>query len=231
MRINNLFIFNCVLCSTNLFGQSDIGFKASVISSFVAFRDVSDLHIAIANQKNLISPSGQIGFFYSHTFNKKSSFETDLMFNQVESRTSYDQNMLNYNEGLSAASYNSDYREESRMHLSYLSLPVYYGYKIRKFTFYLGFQTSLKLGASYTIVSHSSGYTLSGGSQPLSNIDNIDYGPKAGITWRLSNYLNLEGNWYYGLNNITHDPDLKNYREYRIRQVSLGIRYILTRQK
>ena len=234
MKINQLFLFFCILFSTHIFGQNDVGFKASVISSFVSFKDVSGFHISMINQKNLIAPSGQIGFFYCHTFNKTTSFETDLLFDQVESRTAYIPNTMDWL-GISSPTFtqvNSDYSEENRMHLSYLSIPVYYCYTLRQFKVSLGFQTSLKLGASNTIISHSSsGSTYTNDTRRLSNIDNLDYGPKIGLAWRLSTYLDLEGNWYYGLNNITHDPDFKNYMEYRIRQVSLGIRYILTRNK
>lgn len=170
--------------------------------------------------------------FYSHSFSKRSSVETDLLFNQVESRTTYIPGMQYdqvLNDGVLFPFFNNNYYEESRMHLSYLSLPVYFGFKLRRFTCYTGFQTSLKLATSYTIVSHSSGIASDSGSQVLTNIDNLDFGPKIGLTWRLSTYLILEGNWYYGLNNITHDPSFKNYREYRIRQIGIGIRYILTR--
>ncbi len=224
--IGSLFFFN------NVFGQSDVGFKANITSSFISFKDVSKYQGALANQKNLIAPSGQIGMFYSHTFKNRSFIGTDLLFNQVESRTSYTPNMQydqrsNMNYLLPVL--NNGYYEENRMHLSYLSLPVYYGYKVRRFSFYLGFQTSLKLGTSNTIVSHSSGTTSSNGSQSLSNIDNLDYGPKVGLTWRVSTFLDLEGSYYHGLNNITYDPSNYNYQEWRIRQVSIGIRYILTR--
>ncbi len=224
----SLFIFN------NVFGQDDVGFKANLISSFIPFKDVSTYQTALADQKNLISPSGQIGMFYCHTFKNRTFIGTDLLFNQVESRTSYIPNMQtdqSISNTPSGPFINTDYSEEYRMHLTYLSLPVYYGYKISRFSFNLGFQTSLKLGTSYTVKSHSSAGTYSAGNQALTKIDNLDYGLKVGLSWKLSTYLDLEGTWYHGLNNITHDPFLSNYREYRIRQLSIGIRYILTRKK
>ena len=170
--------------------------------------------------------------YYSHTFNKRSSFETDLLFNQVESRTTY---IPNYNDwlglGIPTLPNSDDYSGENCMHLSYLNLPVYYGYTVKKFTLYVGFQTSLKLGTSCTIKSRYAGFNFSGETRKLINIDNLDYGPKIGLTWKLSTYLDIEGTWYYGLNNITHDPFLNNFREHLIRQLSVGIRYILTRKK
>ena len=234
MKTSYLFFVVLFFLLNNAFGQNDVGFKANIISSFVPFKDISRYQSAFSNQKNLIAPSGQIGFFYSHTFKNHTFIGTDLLFNQVESRTSYKPNMqtdLGMTKHTSLPFMINDYSEEYRMHLSYLSLPVYYGYNMQRFSVYLGFQTSLKLGTSFTVKSHYSGSTYSAGSEKLSNIDNLDYGPKVGLTWRLSTYLNLEGTWYYGLNNITHDEFLANYREYRIRQISIGIRYILNRPR
>ncbi len=234
MNSKQLFLLIAFFLSLEVFGQNDVGFKANIISSFIPFKDVSRYQLAWKDQKYMISPSGQVGMFYCHKFKNHSFLETDLLFNQVESRTSYTPNMQ-YDQG-SNVNYqiqmlNNGYFEENRMHLSYLSLPVYYGYNAGRCSFLLGFQTSLKLGTSYTIISHNSGTTSSNGSEVLTNIDNFDYGPKIGFTWRASTYLDLEGTYYYGINNITHDPFNAIYQEWRIRQISIGIRYILTRNK
>ncbi len=117
MKPQFLFFLISLFLTANVFGQNDVGFKATVTLGFISFKDVSRFQTSMADQRNLISPSGQIGMFYSHTFSNRSSIETDLLFNHVESRTSYTPNMQ-YDLGSSITPsvpvFNSGYYEENR---------------------------------------------------------------------------------------------------------------------
>lgn len=56
-------------------------------------------------------------------------------------------------------------------------------------------------------------------------IKNFDFGPKAGVIYKLNEKLAIEGTYYYGINNLLKgDPILWKSK---IQQLTLGIRYTL----
>lgn len=113
-------------------------------------------------------------------------------------------------------------------HITYASLPVYYTHVLGKLSLNLGFQTSLVLFSD----GHRQGQKLNF-FQEVENyntdydeldIKSLDFGPRAGLTFRLSDSFLLEAKYYYGLNNILKHHNNEYY--WKIRQATVGMRYI-----
>jgi hypothetical protein len=207
------------LMQSNVFGQNDVGFKANIATSFIPLREEPRIYPP-TNEKTYISPSGQLGIFYNHTFNERSVIGVDLLFNKVATKKTCDKI---YQAG--------SFHEGLLIHFNYLSIPVYYEYQIKDFSLSIGFQTSLCLSGSvkHTSLSNRADARTVGEFMTLYELEKLDYGPKLGLTYKLSTYLDLEGSFYYGLNNTSVETSFFWQDDWRIRQFTLGIKYIFTR--
>lgn len=109
------------------------------------------------------------------------------------------------------------------------SLPVYYGVTFNRLTLNGGFQISYALSCS----DENKAYHMKNGvkkelvitQSPNFNVRNFDFGPRAGVIYRLTNKLSIEGMFYYGIHNINQIKS--SDEELKIQQMTLGIRYAL----
>jgi hypothetical protein len=102
-----------------------------------------------------------------------------------------------------------------RQHISYLSVPLYYGFTLKNFNINLGIQTG------YAITSSGGGeangqvngdpvhYDIKYNRLPIST---VDFGPRAGIFFKIRKLLSLEANYYYGITNIYKDRALLTWK-------------------
>lgn len=119
----------------NTFGQNQFGVKASGGLSKITN---SDEFVNITHSTPFV-PSGQFGFFYSHPLHEKSSLGAELLFSQIEGKDIIDFDLDDLGENTTHVT-NVTFR-----HISYLSLPVYYGFNSKKLTINVGFQISRAL--------------------------------------------------------------------------------------
>lgn len=110
--------------------------------------------------------------------------------------------------------------------ISYIALPVYYGFRIKKFNINLGGQASVMVASSYN---HKSHIKMDNGEtddirtgDDLNNIDRFDFGPRAGLFFDLSEKFALEANYYFGLNDIISGNHVISRRN---QQLTVGLRY------
>jgi len=216
------------------FSQQQFGIKVSGGISRI-YGSLESPYPSPSTSSTSFSPSAQAGIYYNRTTGKNTSLGAELVFSQVqgEQMVYWDNNkylVAPYIEG-----YRSDITYE---HISYLSLPVYFGVTYKRLTINGGFQISYVLSSSGSNES-SNNYILlteegnritreeDGINRELDNLDikAFDFGPRAGIVYRLTNRLSMEGMFYYGLNNINQ---LKSTEEaLKIQQMTVGIRYAL----
>jgi len=170
--------------------------------------------------------SGQAGLFYNFQFGKKSSLGAELLFSQIEGKEKLEDDLYTLNEfGRVYLGYRKD---NSYRHISYLSLPVYYGFKINRLLINAGFQISYSISSSGREKGQG---VIEGENFKIDikindiNINRFDYGPKAGIIYNLTDKLAVEGTYYYGLNNIQKGNPI--LWKLKVQQVTLGIRYTL----
>jgi hypothetical protein len=186
---------------------------------------------------NYFKPSGQVGFFYSLPVRAHEVFGLELLFTQIQSKEqivdTFGTAYKNYPNGatplLSTATISK--------HISYLSLPIHYGINVKKFTFNIGIQFSVRLlGSAQETIQNNYSYN-SNPNNPFIiltpsttnynfkrlHIRDVDFGETVGIIYHLTNKLAIEGNYYYGLNNIY--PNSRLTTQWKTQQITLGLRY------
>lgn len=113
-------------------------------------------------------------------------------------------------------------------HISYLSIPIYYGLKIKNLTINLGIQTSFALASRGHWISKMpyNGAVLTFEDASELNIDSYDFGPKAGISYNINKHFSAEASYYYGVSNIL-SPTAPSEWKWKIQQITIGLRYKL----
>ena len=183
--------------------------------------------------KGYFKPSGQVGFFYNLPIRAHEVFGIELLFTQIESKEKVVDSIgayyTNYPNGktplLSTATISK--------HISYLSLPVHYGINVKKFTFNVGMQFWVRLLSSAQEVVYDN-FTYGNFSNYLTPntttynykrwiIKDVDFGETVGIIYHFTNKFAIEGNYYYGFNNIY--PNNRRTTQWKTQQITLGLRY------
>lgn len=225
--MRNLLNLTCVVFvvlafNISTFGQHQFGVKVSGglsrISNSEQFPNVT--------LSTPYVPSGQGGFYYNHTPGEKSSLGAELLFSQIEGKEKREIDLIDV-EGKTMGHVTNLFYE----HISYFSLPVYYGFNIKKLTIHAGFQISRALAMSGREKSNATINELNVNEYSYDrkidniNITNFDLGPKAGILYHFTNKLTVEGTYYYSIGNI--DSRVPKTGELKILQMSIGVRYAL----
>ena len=216
------FIFSIVFTfNLHTFGQQQFGIKVSGgLSKITDSMESSNLTITTP-----FVFSGQGGFYYNLTLGKKSSLGAELIFSQIEGKEKWEIDFIDIDGNKVGHGTDFTFR-----HISYLSLPVYYGFKIKRLTINGGFQISYALASSGRQKNdeinevHNETYSYDRKTDNI-HIEKIDFGPRAGIVYDLTQKLAVEGTYYYGLNNIQKgNPQLWKLK---VQQITFGILYAL----
>lgn len=200
-----------------LLGQHSLGLKASGGFSCIS-NDASSENLKLTIQ---FAPSIQAGLFYALRLGKHSALGADLVINQIGGKEQLEVNFID-----PSGNYIGNGTSQLTKQITYLSLPVYYGFRMNRLTFNLGIQGSLALLS----IGKNKGKNLINGIESSFenqyssiNIDRFDFGPRAGILYQLTDKLQLEGMYYYGLNNI-FGPNGPGWT-WRVQQAIIGVRY------
>ena len=171
-------------------------------------------------------PSGQGGLFYNLQLGPKSLLGAELLFTQIEGKEKLEMDLYTLNE--SGRVYLGYRKDNLYRHISYLSLPVYCGFKINRLMINAGFQISYSISSSGREKGEG---VIEGENIKINiktndiNIKRFDYGPRVGIIYSLTDKIAIETTYYYGLNNIQKgDP---KFGKLKVQLVTLGIRYRL----
>ncbi|MBA3901402.1 MAG: PorT family protein [Bacteroidetes bacterium] len=206
--------------SVDVFGQQDMGVKLNIgLSRVVTNLDFPDL----ALKKVQFAPSGHAGLYYSKKIKEKTSFGAELLFVQIEGKEHIEfpttDNQGNFTGVLVINKY---YK-----HLSYLALPVYYGININKISVNAGLQFMLLLtsnGREKGETNYNGEVKRWDNNYGKLNIDHYDFGPRAGIIYKMTERLDIDANYYHGINNIINNT-LQSYYRWRNQQLTIGMRY------
>ncbi len=217
-----------LLFSYALFGQQSIGIKIEGGFSKISDNLYDPIH---TSQKIYLRPSGQAGFFYNLPIRKYEVFGVELLFTRIEGQEQIVDTMgsiFNSN-GSTTKLLNTTTISK---HISYLSLPIHYGINVKNFTFNIGVRLSARLMGSaeettqsnysfnpMLILSPSATYY----STDRLHIKDVDFEETVGIIYRITNMFAMEGNYYYGLNNIY--PNNHRTTIWRTQQMTIGFRY------
>ena len=201
--------------------QYQFGIKANF--GFSKINSRNDIEI---NQKYFFNPSVQGGLYFNYPISNKSSLGTELFFTQIEGKETANSE-INEPDGSPTGRYISVTRYK---HISYIGLPIYYVYKIKKLTFNVGLQANILLSNSaedtYQGDAYGNGRIYTDKVQYELFIDKYDFGARCGIVYDLNKKFAVEGNYYQGINNILKKvPSL--YWKWNIQQMTIGLRYKL----
>jgi hypothetical protein len=211
-----ILLITVIILSFSAFGQHDLGLK---LNGGVSCLNMNP-HSRLQDQKDRLQFSGQGGVYYNYTLPKHFMVGAELLFVQIEGKT---YNKILFTDEL--GNYIGDFGTYKILqNISYFGLPVYFGYKIKKFTINLGFQVNYMLTGSAI---EKGEVTFKGETSTFKNIhkklaiDNFDYGPRIGFTYGLSERFSLEANYYYGLNNLLTNSIGR--MKWNIQQCTLGL--------
>ncbi len=188
-----------ILSSASLIGQHSLGIKASF--------GASKLKTSYGYSMDYIDyfrPSGQLGFAYKYNLTNRSIIGSELLYYQIRGKEH------------SNLAFTDDFGDpigimklDTWRDISYLGLPLYYGYNFKKFALCIGIQTSVTLfsnGKERSEFPDLNGdpvitnYEFSG-----LNIDMLNVGPIADIKYNLTDKGAVEIMYYYGVNNVQKD--------------------------
>lgn len=197
----------------SVFAQHDFGLKASGGLSYIATTD--DGYYSI-NGKDYFQPSAQAGLYYNLHIKSRFSFTAELLYSLVKSKKYFE--LINY------SAPNGPYNKAtSRSGISYLAIPIYFGYNIKKLNINLGFQTAFELANSGVgEITDSNTGTITSTKIKL-DIKNMDFGARVGLNYQFSKRFAVEALYYFGVINIAKSTYLESTS--KIQQILLGIRY------
>jgi hypothetical protein len=111
-------------------------------------------------------------------------------------------------------------------HISYLSIPIYYGYNFGKLNVNLGLQTSLLLYSTMQSIAKDSynGVITTYQEKSTVPVTYADFGARINLFYPLSNKFSMEVTYYCGLIN-TYKYASQNDFNYRAQQITFGLRY------
>ncbi len=216
--MKNLYLLTlAVLFAFNSSAQHDFGLSLNgALSKTIETENYILNTLHKIEYQSLYNPSYNFGIYYNLHISKHLLFGSDILFTEIEGNEIIDITYIE-NPGYSYNTY--------RKHLSYLSLPVYFGLKFEKTSFYIGFMPSLLLKSKElwkrTVV-HNEIVSHDRADRYLSCYD-ADYGPKIGLRYNIKDNLIIEASYYYGLKRINEYEN----RTWKNQQISLGFRYTL----
>ncbi len=201
--------------SLQAFGQHNVGVKIN--------GGVSKISNSL-NSPNLtvqLAPSGYGGLFYNLNLGDRSIIGAELLFMRIGGKDEFTIKYFDINGNIVGQGTETIYKN-----ISYLALPIYYGFKFNRFAINLGIQSSLVISSSSRVKGEA---TSNGGATSWDeklgelNINSYDFGPRAGIIFNLTDKLAIEGKYYYGVHNILNNNEQN--LSWKVQQGVIGVRY------
>ncbi|HNQ42725.1 MAG TPA: porin family protein [Saprospiraceae bacterium] len=210
--LNFLFLISQVCTAQKDFGaRLNTGFSKMVI-------DRNDEGIS---QKNFYIFSALSGLYASFYTNENSFIGTELLYNRVSGE---EEIVFNIRTGSGLSSKVETITLNYRRHISYLSVPVYYGFLSDRFLVRAGVQLSMLLQSDESLKYDVPDYIMVNYTQPgRLDIDKYDYGLLIGLGYRFYDNAEFEISYYHGLNDIYDGQD--NATTWRNSQFTAGFRY------
>lgn len=211
-------IFYIICLTTN--GQHTISVKLAGGWSKISTKINSSPSV---HQEFKFMPSYQGGLSYNFHFKNKSIIGAELLFSKIRGKEHYKSPTTDEFGNPTGQLIISDIDR----HISYLSIPVYYGLNYKKLTLIIGMQTSFVFSSSD--LAKTSAPDGNGNMLYFENKSNkmpikkFDFGARAGLSFSLTNNIMIESFYYYGLLNI-HEGNTQNWK-WSIQQLTVGIKY------
>lgn len=170
----------------------------------------------IGTPRVLYNISGRAGLQYTYGFSNNTTISSGLLINQINGKEKY---RINSNFSMNKLEY------EIRRNITYLSIPLQYGYTYKSIFLKTGIQTSFAMtsGGRATQESKTQDNEIVYSEYDFDNlnIDLFDLGFSSSIGYKFNNNIAVDFSYYHGINNILAN----NTFVLRNRQLVLGIEY------
>ena len=167
----------------------DFGIKVNPGLSKIVTEDPDDSRFSF---------SGNAGAYFQIQLNNILVLGAEFLFVQINDLEKHEFEGTDENGNPTGEFYTSDIWR----HVSYVGLPIYCGIKFKRFTINVGFRTSLYLSSSGRSKFYTKDKVYFDDKFDELNIDNYDFGIRIGILLALTERFKIEGNYYYGVNNL-----------------------------
>lgn len=208
-----------VTFNLSTFGQRQFGVKINGgVSKITESRENPNISFVTP-----FVPSGQAGLYYNLLISKNTALGAELLFSQIEGKEISELRLIDVEGNNVGFATTHTYR-----HISYLILPVYFGFNLQKLTIHAGFQLSYNIAGSdkYKTDATVNGERFKSESTSENNpFSKYEFGPRTGIYYHLTDRLAVEGIYYFGISNIEKGVPMIN--ELKVQQMTVGVRYAL----
>lgn len=203
--------------ASNLNAQYDLGVKLNVGISRIT--NSFEPHNGSTTYRNRFPPSFQSGLCYLGHISERSKVGAELLFVQIEGCESGEGELIGSDGGTGYS------KTVVRKHISYVSMPVYYGFLWGKFQLNAGLQASFALfsrGSSRVSGEYKGESFDQRNTYDELNIDRYDFGARVGFAVHVSERWVINANFYQGLHNIPANP----FETWRTQQLTAGVKYL-----
>ncbi len=200
----------------------DIGVKLDLGASYITNEQFANTDI-----DHQIKPgkSANLGMFFDFSVSKKSSVSFELNYVKLESKEVLNGVVVLDPLGRPVV-YGNQY---IRKKISYIALPVYYSFQFDRLSVNVGGQVSTVMGGSAEVRSESEFYEYDMQYEPALN--ELDYGVRFGMQWKLSHRFDLEATYYHGLSDIQKPFRNGESDFWAIRQLTFGFKYAFIKEE
>ncbi len=172
--------------------------------------------------------SGNVGMFLEKGIGGKSILGIELLYAVFESKETRNDKLYTFDPMTFEIIILGSSTDVSHTHLTYAALPVYIKYRFKKIQLKLGWQTmylSKSTFDSQNKFTYNGVTNTSNSNGEIKSLNKLDYGPKAGFQYNLSERAILSLEYYHGVKRL---GDAKAPFERLNRQATLGLQYSLT---
>jgi Outer membrane protein beta-barrel domain len=173
--------------------------------------------------------SGNAGFFLNKPIGKKSSIGIELLYMVMENKDVFNEELFTFDPFTLDKIILGKIEDIIHTHLTYGAIPIFYKLKMERLYLKLGWQTmflSKSNSDSQTTLTFDGETSTTKMKEDIKGLTKLDFGPKAGLEFQLSERAALSLQYYHGLKNMLGEDS--SYNRYN-RQATLGIQYSLTK--
>ncbi len=220
--MNRLIVILILLASHVLSAQSTYGFKINAGASRIpALFETSPTEYQLTD-RHVPRLSGQAGVFVNYSFTNRFTFGTEILLSHVAGRQRL---WMELWDGTNVIGTSTDVIDRW---ITNISIPVYVGLQFGKWNPNFGGEVH------YAIISGGrergnaivNGQTNSWDNGPDElYIRKFDVGLRPGVVYHFSDWIQFELNGYYGLTNLVKDESFREYADWKVQQLTIGVRF------
>jgi hypothetical protein len=219
MKRKILLTLATITISLITFGQYNIGLRLDDGFSRI-FDTYKPLNATLTTQNQ---PSWLFGVYCTYHLNNTFTFGTEILYVKINGKETATTNI--YDASGNTIAQGSDIINS---HISYVSVPAYFGIMLKKFTINLGAQVLLDFGNNgLETCQITEGRNDTSWNNKINNfyIKGVNIVPRIGVVYDCSTKFSIEGSYFCGINNTLRTCIAD--RKWRVQQLTVGFRFKL----